>query len=379
MPFATIPFTTDEATLAENAIEYVESKAGGYVLAEGDPIRWMLEAAARMAAEDMYAASAMPTAAVRKLGQSLYKIDPGLGAPATGSTTWTLSDTLGFTITAGTAIVSGDLAFTVDADVVVPAGSSSTAAGAVSVTASDSGSDYNGVSGPADPVNALARVSSVAFVGSTANGVDTESDDEYLARLGDELALQAPRPILPRDFEVFAARNPEVDRVVALDGFVGTSGTSYTLNNERAIGICAIKVNGQPISTAAKTAIAADLDARREINFVINMLDPTYTTITVNVTVKAKAGVLPATAQADVLTALNTYLNPGNWGKFGDANRPTWVNQTVVRFYELIEVVNQPDSVDYVVSLSVNGGTADITMTGAAPLPTSGSHVVVAS
>lgn len=45
----------------------------------------------------------------------------------------------------------------------------------------------------------------------------------------------------------------------------------------------------------------------------------------------------------------------------------------MVRYLEVAEVLNRVDGVDYISTLTVNGGTANITLTGVAPLTLAGT------
>jgi uncharacterized phage protein gp47/JayE len=257
-------------------------------------------------------------------------------------------DASGYTIPAGTVVsypVSGDrqLFFQVESDVVIAPGSTSTADGEVVLVALDPGTEANGLSGSGfSPVDALAFVVGIEATSPSAGGATAESDDEYLSRLREELQLLAPRPILPNEFAVLAQRIPGVDRAIAIDGYNPTNGT---YNNERMITVALADENGNAVSSSVKTAVSTYLDSLREVNFVVHTIDPTYTTIDVTVTVKKTSTASTQAVSEAVVAALQEYLNPQNWD---------W--STVVRYNELISLIDQVPGVDYVDTLQTPGG-----------------------
>jgi hypothetical protein len=134
-----------------------------------------------------------------------------------------------------------------------------------------------------------------------------------------------------------------------------------------------------------KSDVDALLQAQREVNFLTFVGDPTYTQFDVTTTVTVYPGYDPAYVQALVIDALTAYLQPTNWGvpPFGDTGAQSWINDTTVRYLELTEQVNRVDGVHFVNTLTfgIHGGaqgTADIVMTGPAPLPKPGTITATA-
>jgi hypothetical protein len=154
-------------------------------------------------------------------------LPPQDATPASVYSTWTLIDTLGHTIPAGTHVGISDAAGNINAfltlvDVVVSAGSSATPAGSVQLQAVTPGlaaSGLGGVGVAAQLIDTLDFVSTVVLSTATAGGLDAEDDATYLDRLQRKLRLLSTRPILPSDAAILARDVAGVYRAVAIDGF----------------------------------------------------------------------------------------------------------------------------------------------------------------
>src|SRR3569833_1966844 len=173
----------------QNAFNYLKAKITGWQPSEGQLDVWVIEATAGEAADIGSLVSQVPKALFRYLG-TLYGVLPLNSASAVTTSTWTLSDTLGHTIFAGTQVSIPDAAgrpqaFSVLSDVIVPTGSNTTSAGQVILVAVTPGSGANGigsVGGVVSLLDTLAWVTSITQVDVTSGGVDAESDDSYLNR-----------------------------------------------------------------------------------------------------------------------------------------------------------------------------------------------------
>ena len=81
------------------------------------------------------------------------------------------------------------------------------------------------------------------------------------------------------------------------------------------------------------------MDSLREVNFVVPIADPIYTSIDVQVEVTANPGTDKVALQAAVIASLQNYLDPARWGvPLSDFTE--WVNDTKVRFLEVAQVIN---------------------------------------
>jgi uncharacterized phage protein gp47/JayE len=385
--YITLPIDTDPEDLIATTIETLQTKFPDWEPADGNLDYWLIQTIAMAAAENRDVASAVPESIFRWFGNTVMGIPPIDATSASTTTTWTMMDNQGYTIPAGTQVgiaLSGDetIPFYTQNDVVVPPGSTQTAAGEVIIVALVPGAAASGLGsagGSVQLLDPLVYVKTVTMVDLTAGGLDAEADSDYLNRLTAEMTLLAPRPILPSDFAVMARGVPGVARATVLDGYNPANSTS---NNERMVTVASVDTLGNPVSVPVRGQVQQTLDSKREVTFVVNVMDPTYTIIDVNYTVKVLATFDPTDIIARTNDALTQYLSPANWGgdffSTGVISEETWMNQTMVRYLEVSQVINNVTGVDYItlLQLRVSGGTfasSDVTLTGAIPLPRPGA------
>lgn len=359
---------TDAAlgALAESLPEFVAREAHLEVQ--------LLEVVSRLNSETRYLFNLVPDSIFRYFGESLLGVLPVEGSPATASTTWTMIDDSGYTIVAGTQVgyrVAGDelIVFKVVADYVVPGGS-------LSITDVLIEAEVDGIAGnslgPAglELVDSLAFVASVTAAATTVGGIDREADDVYLDRLKEELKLLTPSFVLAADAAVLARRITGVHRALGIDNYSPGNGL-YT--NEKTMTLAVVGPTGLAVSAGVLSDVQTYLNSLRELNFVINVVNPTYVTINVTFTVVALPGYDLVDLDTRATAAIADYLSPANWAG-GSEDPPVWRSgATVVRYLEVAEVLNRVDGVDYVSVLTVNSGTANVTLTGVAPLTQAGT------
>jgi uncharacterized phage protein gp47/JayE len=292
-----------------------------------------------------------------------------------------MQDTSGYTIPDGTLLavrISGDtlVAFQTVGDVIVPVGNTVTGTGEVPIIAVEPGAAGSGLTGSMELIDSIGFVQEIDLEPpGTTGGIDAETDDAYLNRLTLQLSLLAPRPIIPSDFSAMALDVAGVGRALALDGY---NPATSTYNNERMIAVAMVDVNGHAVSTAVKNQVDTLLQSNREVNFVVNVIDPTFNTIDVTYAVKVSPGYTDtADIVARVNAAIQTYLSAETWGLPEGGDTITWNNETVVRYLNLSEAILSVLGVRYIETLTIGIGggaqtAADKTMTGAAPMPVPG-------
>jgi len=222
--YITIPVETDPEDVLNDAYDMMQTLVPGWQPSDGNLDVWLLQAIASIASESRDVTSEASKSIFRWFGNSLMNLPPIDATPAAGTTTWTMVDNLGYTIPAGTQVTMADstgtdYAFETQQDVIVYAGNTATAAGAVQIVAVDEeyGAAANGLTNPVSLLDPLVFVASITITAPTSGGQDAESDDDYLDRLAATLELLAPRPILPNDFAVFAREIPGAWRALAID------------------------------------------------------------------------------------------------------------------------------------------------------------------
>lgn len=365
MAFVDLPIETDPDVLKDEAVAYIQTHVPGWEAAAGNLETLLIEAIAEMAVEQATVAAQVPSALFREFGRRLIGLNPIDGVQAIGATTWTMTDTAGHVIPVGMQVTIDAVLFETSVEGTVPAGSSSTV---IPIVAVEPGEEANNLTGDVEPVDTVAFVDSVVLVGTTSGGVNEETDDEYLDRLVEELTLMAPRPIVPEDFEIMARRIAGVDRALAVDGW---NPANSTANNEKMIALAAVDEAGEDVSAGIKTEIKNFLEDRREANFVVNTMSPTYTTIDVVASISVLPGFDAATTDAQVEAALTEAFQPYNFGRIssgdGRFSRP-WIKIAKVYYLNVAEIIKRVEGVAFINSLTVEGGTSDVTLSGAAPL-----------
>lgn len=156
-----------------------------------------------------------------------------------------------------------------------------------------------------------------------------------------------------------------------------TGGAASSDDNERTISVALVDAVGNTVPDGTKAAIAAQLEALREVNFVVNVIDPIRTTIDVTYTATAQPGQDPAAVDTSIQAAIAAFLNPATWGAV-QGDQFSWVDDQVVRYLALSQAIGNAFGVAHVdtVGLCLGGGspgTSDITMDGPASLPVAGS------
>lgn len=155
------------------------------------------------------------------------------------------------------------------------------------------------------------------------------------------------------------------------------TGLTLTLGDrtdvERCIAVAAVDAAGADVSDSVGNAMLANLEAKREVNFLVTRLAVTYTEIDVATTVMPADGVDTTALQSAVQDAITAFLDPAAWGG-GTDSPPQWLLTPTVRYLDVANVIHNVPGVLYIEELTicVHGGTpgsSDVTLAGVAPLP----------
>lgn len=384
--FIELPVAFDGVTLKASIYAGMEDRFPGWEANDNSPEKVMIDEmvdrlmvplgqlAADVAAEIFY-----------RYGEQIVKVLPITATPATVKSTWVMVDAAGYEIKAGTQVnvpTSGNAGegFRVINAVVVPPASSETGAGEVLLEAIKPGTAANELEGEAKPEDTLNFVDSITLVGKSTGGEEAEDTTTYLNRLAETMETLAPRPIIPRDVEILARNVPGVFRAVALDLFDPESDDPddpETWTTERTVSVAVCDAAGEPCSAPVKEALEADLEAKREANFRFFAIDGTYTTIAAKFQIVAKDGFDQATEEANAAAALAAFLAPNAFGVDSATDARSWNNQRLVRYQDLVTVLNNLQGVDHYSELKIGVGEAlgeaDVPLEGAAPLTKPGA------
>lgn len=298
--------------------------------------------------------------------------------PATATATFTVKDTAGYTIPAGSVVGVSDPSgvvqgFDLTADLVIPSASST---GTATVTAETAGVVGNGLSGAAQLVQVPAFVTA-ATLATSANGVDAELDPVYLQRLTETLQLLTPEPILPANFAVLARSVAGVFRATAVD--LLKPGPPYDVaaeatGVEKNVTVAVTDINGQPVGSTIRGEVQTKLQGMREQNFVVWVVDPQYTSIDVDGDVYAWPGWGTTDVHDRVVAALQTALSPATFATDPSGNAARWANDPILRLSMLHEAIMTVQGVRYVepFTFGIHGGalgTTDVTLGAGSAIP----------
>lgn len=354
-------YDRDPQDVFEAALLALQTYLPQWVPREGNIEVLLLEALGLQVAEGVYAINRLPDGIMEAL-LGLFGVARDSGAPPVATLTFTMVNTIGYTISAGTEArltLAGGLApivFTTTTDLVIPPGQSS---GAVSATGDRFTADANNIT----PNTSLEMLDSIIFVDGveldaiTTGGREPEDDTEYFTRGTTRFSRLSDTLILPRHFSAYALENVSVERATTLDNWDGATGAP---GDDPGHVTIAVYGNGTALTAPQKAALQAEMEALAAVNLQVHVIDPTITVVNVTATVKAKAGYDTAEVDAAVTAAVTAYLDP-----------QTWEWGTTVRRFELASIMDQVEGVSYVDTITTPA--ADQVLTGYAPLADAGT------
>lgn len=349
----------------------------GWLPSEGNAEVALMEATAYQISELRRLQTQVPISIFRYFGSTIVGIPPVDAVSATMRSTWTVVDTDGYVIQSGTQVgfrVRGEIVpFIVRDSVTVPSGIKTTLKSQVTLEAVNPGNEANGIveGSTGELIDTLAFVDTITTEEVSAGGVDAETDLQYINRLSDQFALFSPRAIVPADFEGLARSVPGVARAVAVDGYNPSNQSS---GNAKTVLVSVIDINGDDVSETTLGEVKTLLQREREINFVVNVVNPTRTKIDVSVKGIAYAEFELDDVKGTVTEAINTFLSAANWGlpRFGD--QLLWLDERTVRYLDLVAAVGSAEGLEYATEVKLakadqNLGTNDVVLTGIPALP----------
>lgn len=388
---------SDQLTLF--SIDYMETAIPGWVSRPGGPETIMMEANGQMASEVIEQASVIPDEAMSYLGTTVYGFPMVDGVSSSGLATVTFNpDTPPTMLPQGTEVAlqhpsGASYLFEFDRDIYAPEGG-----GEVTdfhVIASETGSAQNGCFGLGDFQESFDGVSSI-YVSTTIGGRDPEDALTYLGRFSINQSILNGRPILPVDHSQRALLNPRVGRAVALNLYqpsIAEGGYGLPRDDASHTGIerCVTTVitgeQGVAPSDDLLLEVYNDLDANREVNFLVYVISPgengVYTPIDVMAEVHPYPGVTPEDAIAMAIEQMNQWMNPEQWGLVpGATSHVDWATDDRVRLYEAVDWLNRAVGIHWVANVKLKKSTdtvwteGDIVLGGAVPMPTPGTNMI---
>jgi hypothetical protein len=329
----------------------------------------LLGAVARMAVLILVLAGQVPKAIFKQFLITILSIPINQATVASSTVTIHASATQGGTLEAGAQIVIDGVGFVTTADTTVAA-AGSTSVPVQAVLAGTAGSGLSGVSVQLSAPS-VTWVETVTLDAPTTGGVDGETDDEFVNRGADEIPTLSPKMIHVDDVAPILRGDPEVHRVLVLKGFVPPSTTGVA----GAVTVAPMNATGGSISSPGKTRVETTIEAGRILQLDAHVIDPTPNAIDVAFTAKCDADQDPVVVAAAAEQAILEFLSPLGWGIPSGGQPTEWVNEPTVVRNDLFGVLYNVPGIRHVsaLTLALHGNTkatADLTMTGAAPVPT---------
>lgn len=348
----------------ENAVANLQAKIPEWEPREGNIEVLLLESMALEVSETIAAINRVPSAVIEVLIQ-LYGIDRDFGAQPHSSVTYNLADDQGHDIPAGAALrlpIPGLAAvdFFTDEALAIPAGSTS---GTVAITGENFTASANGtIAGtPLEILDSIAFAENAVLASEVVDGADPETDDIWIDRAVARLQRLTDTLLLPKHFTAAALEHPLVERAHTLDNYNPAVGPSVGSNPGHVT--VAVYGNNAMVGSPTKAELDDILEAQSAANLEVHVVDPTLNTQAVNVSVIRDSTSSATDVHDAIVATLQSYLSPMTWN---------W--DTVLRRNILIPLIAGVTGVAYVDTLTTP--SADVTLTGVAPLVTAGTLTV---
>lgn len=224
----------------------------------------------------------------------------------------------------------------------------------VHIEAAEIGTAYNGVSKGArlQSINYLLQVQSIVVTETTYDGEDEESDASFEERSRALLSRQTAAITHAEQFEAVALTRPEVGRAFTVNNYDAATGTTATGH----VTVAVTNNSGKALLTAEKDAILLDFQRQALASLVIHVVDPSYNTINITLTVEAAVGTNHDLVRQAVIDELTRRLDPMRWD--------WW---TTITGLDMASWVDDVPGVARVITVPPS-----ISLTGVAPLPLPG-------
>ena len=240
----------------------------------------------------------------------------------------------------------------------------------VDVIAVLGGTGGNGLTVVLGPAQTVAWFDTLTLNGPTSGGEDAEDDDEYLNRGADERPGRAFTIVRADDLARYLRNQPGVDRAQVVDNLNGDTSTAGVGGHITAIPIDA---DGSALSPGVMGALEAAAQALSVTGLEIHVIAPTSTTITVVFAGVANVGYNAADVEARAEAAVLDFLDRSRWGLPDGGDERGWEDKRTVYYQDISTVLNNVQGFARHTSLTINGGTSDVVMTGPGALPSTSS------
>ena len=159
-----------------------------------------------------------------------------------------------------------------------------------------------------------------------------------------------------------------------------------TLGNARTVTLAVTDSTGAALNADTKTALAAWLQSLREVNFIVNVIDPTYTQVYASVSgIYLYPGFDPAATASAIQQAITNFLSPQAFGAATFGDQTQWFAGTKIYYNQLIGVIQNAGRgavravADGALTIGTSAnpaGTVDLVIPGPLGLPLSSTTTV---
>lgn len=357
-------YDKDPTDLVESALLAAPTKVPDLDLPVLSTERAMVEVHSLLISELGFMVNRHPGATVEAIHAGIFRVPRDLGAEATTTVRFHLSDLLGHELPGGVRVRLtlgdglGPVDYLTDLPVVAAAGAAFVDAAA---TAENVGATANGT--PAgtivDVITAVPYVETAELAAPILGGVDVEDDLTWFGRAQRRVDRLNDTLVNGRHFEAFAYEQPGITRALGLDEY--NPDVAGVPGNAPGHGTVAVYGTGGPLDQAAKDALQLAMDAAAFGPLIVHVIDPTITAVTIAATLRYLPGFDPAVVEAAARDALADYLDAETW---------PWADEVYVN-----EVVTVLDAVEGVArvelgTVTIEGAAADFALPGVASLAT---------
>ena len=377
--YQSAPLVTDPSVIKQNMINYlIAYMPAGWRLASGSLLDLTLEAVAIQAAQQADVAQQKLDSDFRYFG-TLVNLPPIDAISATTNVTFTVQDTNGYTIPAGAVVgvvdSSGTLqGFDTTGDLTIPVGQST---GTIVATAEQAGTVCNGLGGGSVQIISAPGFVTAATMTTASNGIDAETDPDFLNRLTETLGLLTPIPVLGTNFAVLARGIAGVYRACGVN--LLKPGPPYDTVAEsdtadKNVTVAVTDINGADPGATIRGNVQTYLNSLREANFKVWCVAAQYQQVDVaGLDVYYWQGWDPTDVQTRVNAALAGVLNPATFATDPSGNAARWADDPIVHASALTLAAYVP-GVRNVANLSfgIHGGamgSTDVTLGAGSAIP----------
>jgi hypothetical protein len=240
---------------------------------------------------------------------------------ATGSALFTLSVNTGTTIPEGTIIaytttVDGETvaySFATTVDTIVPSGSDTVS---IAIEATEEG-QYPTLLDTQQMIliSSVPTILEVSLDADIVNGINSETDAQYFDRAAQFLSSTNTSLATKRQLVNYIAANYPTVNISAVYDTTNSAGNLLfaTAAAPGYVTIAVAQSDGTALGSTIKNALQADVVGKAIAGLNVGVIDITTFSCSIAVSIAVVSGYTPATVQASVADAVESYISPLGW------------------------------------------------------------------